>query len=201
MNTFQYPTLAEIIETHDTIIDKSGGLHGLRDIGLLESALTAIQNDLYYPDFQAKIAHLIFSVNKNHCFNDGNKRTSLSAGELFLLKNGYQKRFTAFFVKQMEDVVILVADNHMSKETLTMVILMLLARNEIDQSGQQDSINMLISELVETQSRLHTAIKILEHKYHNIVECWRDNDISKYRYYQDIDKLFSRHINILKTDY
>ena len=56
------------IKVHDWIIDNSGGLHGNREIGLLDSALEHIQNDLYYPDFKDKLKHLIVSVNKFHPF-------------------------------------------------------------------------------------------------------------------------------------
>lgn len=89
MSSVVYLELDEVIANHDKIILASGGLLGIRDKGLLISALTMIQNDLYYPTFSSKLVHLIFSINKNHCFNDGNKRTSLSSGASFLLKNGW----------------------------------------------------------------------------------------------------------------
>lgn len=49
------------IEVHDWIIDKSGGLHGYREIGLLDSALEHIQNDDYYPTFEEKLKHLVIA--------------------------------------------------------------------------------------------------------------------------------------------
>ena len=47
------------VEVHDYIIDVSGGLHGNRNISLLESVLEHIQNDTYYPSFHEKLTHLV----------------------------------------------------------------------------------------------------------------------------------------------
>ena len=52
------------VEVHDWIIANSGGLSGVKDVGLLKSVLQHIQNDDYYPTFDAKLTHLIFGVNK-----------------------------------------------------------------------------------------------------------------------------------------
>lgn len=68
MSCIDYLQPYEAIAIHDKIILASGGMLGLRDEGLLISALTMIQNDLYYPSFSSKLVHLIFSINKNHCF-------------------------------------------------------------------------------------------------------------------------------------
>lgn len=78
-----YFTRTYAIKTHDFIIDISGGAHGVNDIGLLESVLDHIQNDLYYPELEDKLTHLVFSVNKNHAFSDGNKRSSIALGAYF----------------------------------------------------------------------------------------------------------------------
>ncbi|MBJ2869426.1 type II toxin-antitoxin system death-on-curing family toxin, partial [Salmonella enterica subsp. enterica serovar Derby] len=75
--------------THDWIIEESGGLKGTKDIGQLESPLEHIQNDWYYPEIEDKLTHLVFSINKNHAFNDGNKRSSLALGAYFLELNGF----------------------------------------------------------------------------------------------------------------
>lgn len=79
-----YFDIQHAIKKHDWIINNSGGLHGYRDLGLLESALGHIQNDMYYPTFYEKLKHLIYSVNKFHPFVDGNKRSSLMLGAYFL---------------------------------------------------------------------------------------------------------------------
>ena len=77
------------IQTHDWIIDNSGGLTGTKNFGQLESVLDHIQNDLYYPNLEEKLTHLVFSINKFHAFNDGNKRSSLVLGANCLELNGY----------------------------------------------------------------------------------------------------------------
>ena len=61
---FFYFDTHHAIKIHDWIIEKSGGLEGNNQIGLLDSALTHIQNDLYYPTFEEKLKHLILAVNK-----------------------------------------------------------------------------------------------------------------------------------------
>ena len=61
---YNYFTLEYAIKKHDFIIDESGGSHGVNDIGLLDSVLEHIQNDLYYPEFEIKLTHLVYSVNK-----------------------------------------------------------------------------------------------------------------------------------------
>ena len=63
-NDIFYFDVKHAVEVHDYIIEVSGGLHGYRDIGLLESVLEHIQNDMYYPSFPEKLTHLVFAVNK-----------------------------------------------------------------------------------------------------------------------------------------
>mgnify|MGYP000653309091 CR=1 FL=1 len=71
-----YFNIEHAIKLHDWIINNSGGLPGNREIGLLDSALQHIQNDMYYPTFEEKLKHLVYAVNKFHPFNDGNGRIS-----------------------------------------------------------------------------------------------------------------------------
>ena len=77
------------VKLHDWIINNSGGLAGTNNLGLLEAPLAHIQNDDYYPEFEDKLTHLVFSVNKSHAFIDGNKRSSIELGCYFLQINGY----------------------------------------------------------------------------------------------------------------
>ena len=82
----------QILFLHKRIIETSGGSYGVRDQGLLESAIYRPQasfggQDLY-PDLLAKAAALIHSLIKNHPFVDGNKRTGFEAMRLFLRING-----------------------------------------------------------------------------------------------------------------
>lgn len=115
MNSIIYLEPDEVIAIHDKVILASGGLLGMRDKGLLISALAMNQNDLYYPTFSLKLVHLIVSINKNHCFSDGNKRTSISSGASFLIKNGWSLEFVKNFIINMEDVVVWLADDEIDK--------------------------------------------------------------------------------------
>ena len=88
----EYLTLAEVTLLHARLIQRTGGSGGVRDMGLLESALarpqaTFGQDDLY-PDLWSKAAALMHSLIRNHPFVDGNKRTALAAAGVFLELNG-----------------------------------------------------------------------------------------------------------------
>lgn len=85
--------LDAVLAIHQRQIAEHGGEAGVRDLGLLESALARPMNiSAYEPD--ADIARLAaayaFGVAKNHPFIDGNKRTALVACRTFLLLNGFQ---------------------------------------------------------------------------------------------------------------
>lgn len=116
-----YFDVEHAVKTHDWIIDNSGGLSGTKNIGQLESVLEHIQNDLYYPNLEEKLTHLVFSINKFHAFNDGNKRSSLVLGAYFLEVNGYDYCLKKF-VFEMENIVVWVAENKIGKELLQEII-------------------------------------------------------------------------------
>lgn len=118
---FNYFNIDYAIKTHDFIINESGGSHGVNDLGLLESVLDHIQNDFYYPDFESKITHLVFSVNKNHAFTDGNKRSSIALGAYFLEINGLEYCVDRFII-EMENISVHVADNRIDKDLLYVII-------------------------------------------------------------------------------
>ncbi len=113
------------IDVHDWIIEHSGGLPGLKDLGQLESLLQHIQNDDYYSSFDAKLTHLVFGINKFHAFNDGNKRSSLTLGAYFLTLNGYDYCVPQFVV-QMENIVVAVAEGVINKDLLQRLIISLI---------------------------------------------------------------------------
>ena len=118
---FNYFNIDYAIKTHDFIINESGGSHGVNDLGLLESVLDHIQNDFYNPDFESKITHLVFSVNKNHAFTDGNKRSSIALGAYFLEINGLEYCVDRFII-EMENISVHVADNRIDKDLLYVII-------------------------------------------------------------------------------
>ncbi|MDE1265702.1 type II toxin-antitoxin system death-on-curing family toxin [Vibrio aestuarianus] len=126
---FFYFDVAYAVKTHDWIIDNSGGLTGTKDIGQLESPLEHMQNDWYYPEIEDKLTHLVFSINKNHAFNDGNKRSSLALGAYFLELNGFDY-IVQHFVREMENIAVWVADNVIDKELLHKIISSILYEDE-----------------------------------------------------------------------
>ena len=88
----KYLTVADILLLHNFAIDEFGGSHGLRDLGLLESAVMRPQAtfdgiDLYKTVFD-KAAALVHSLLMNHQFVDGNKRTAVFSVMTFLELNG-----------------------------------------------------------------------------------------------------------------
>ena len=80
-----------------------------------------IQNDDYYPDFEDKITHLVFSINKNHAFTDGNKRSSIALGAFFLELNALENIVSKFII-EMENIAVYVADNKIDKGLLFEII-------------------------------------------------------------------------------
>lgn len=129
---FFYFDVEQAVSTHDWIIHNTGGRHGVIDEGLLYSPLQMIQNDLYYPTIVDKLTHLVYSINKNHAFNDGNKRSSLALGAYFLELNGYDF-IVKTFIKEMENIAVWVADNAISKDLLLEVIADLINLFEISE--------------------------------------------------------------------
>ncbi|MFN8437038.1 MAG: type II toxin-antitoxin system death-on-curing family toxin [Cytophagales bacterium] len=128
MDIIKIPT-EYAIKVHDKIIEISGGQPGLKNFGNLDSPLNHLDNNDYYPTFEDKLTHLVFSVNKFHAFNDGNKRTSIAIGAYFLQLNGLQYCIDKFII-EMENIAVLVADNVIDKEFLKEIIFSIL--NEED---------------------------------------------------------------------
>jgi death-on-curing protein len=88
MAEYSYVTVAEVMEMHRLLIDEFGGMHGIRDSGLLEAAIYRPQNG-YHDDLIHEAAALMESLANNHAFLDGNKRVSLAVTDTFLRINGY----------------------------------------------------------------------------------------------------------------
>ena len=90
----EYLTTNEVLLLHARLIQRTGGSRGVRDIGLLESALARPQATFDgadpYPDLWAKAAALTHSLAQNHPFVDSNKRTALTAMGVFLELNSYR---------------------------------------------------------------------------------------------------------------
>lgn len=89
-----YLSVEQVLFLHDRLIEETGGEHGVRDLGGLESALArpqaAFGDTEFYPGLMEKAAVLMDGLTRNHPFIDGNKRISISAAVLFLQVNGYR---------------------------------------------------------------------------------------------------------------
>jgi death-on-curing protein len=85
----QFLSLDEVLALHERLIDRFGGASGVRDRGLLESALYRPQSG-YYDGLDQMAAALFESLLINHPFVDGNKRVAFFATDVFLRLNGWK---------------------------------------------------------------------------------------------------------------
>lgn len=83
-----YLTTADLLGLHHALLERYGGLGGVRDLGALEAAAFRPQCG-YYEDAIAEAAALMESLLINHPFVDGNKRVAFAACDVFLRINGY----------------------------------------------------------------------------------------------------------------
>jgi len=89
----RYLSVEQVLFLHARLVEETGGSHGIRDIGLLESAVArphaTFGGEELYPDVFSKAAALVHSLIRNHPFVDGNKRTGITAAALFLRANAF----------------------------------------------------------------------------------------------------------------
>ena len=100
----------QILLLHRQLIEQTGGSDGIRDEGLLDSAMAApfqsFDNADAYPSLQQKAARLCFGLVKNHPFIDGNKRIGAHAMLVFLAVNGVELTYTQ---TELSDIILQVA--------------------------------------------------------------------------------------------
>lgn len=105
---------------HDRQLAEHGGIAGVRDEGLLESALMKPQNVFLYAennvDFARLAASYAYGIATNHPFLDGNKRTALVVSRTFLLLNGYNLVATQ---EEKYRAIIALASGEMGEDELT----------------------------------------------------------------------------------
>jgi len=114
-----YLSVEQVLEVHALQVRRFGGSGGLRDLGLLESAvarpaMTFGGEDLY-ADVASKAAALMHSLVANHPFADGNKRTGVASAELFLVFNEFR---LAASDQELENVTLAVARGELDAESL-----------------------------------------------------------------------------------
>jgi death-on-curing protein len=93
----------DVLEVHAVGIARFGGMPGLRDRGLLESAVMAARSG-YYGSLAELAAVYAHGIAKNHPFVDGNKRAALSAAGMFLNAHGFDLQLDMAWVEHMENV-------------------------------------------------------------------------------------------------
>jgi death-on-curing protein len=116
----KYITLGEVIDLYFQIMNKTGSLPGIRDLGLLESAIaqprmTFGDKDLY-PTIEEKAAALGYSILMNYPFVDGNKRIGHAAMEVFLVMNGKEIKAV---IDEQEKIILHLAANRIDRQVFT----------------------------------------------------------------------------------
>lgn len=92
--TVSFLTRDEVLRIHQVLIERFGGPAGVRDLGLLESALYRPRTG-YYKDLAEMATAQFESLIMNHPFVDGNKRVAFFATDVFLRLNGYRLQVEA----------------------------------------------------------------------------------------------------------
>ena len=109
---------------HEQLVRETGGTDGIRDTGLLESALEAPFQEFggvsVYPSVQQKAARLGFGLVKNHPFVDGNKRIGAHAMLVFLELNGIELNHTS---EELSEIILKLAAGDADLQSLLSWIL------------------------------------------------------------------------------
>jgi len=112
--------VAHVLYLHKEVIDDFGGMHGVRDENLLDSAVNvprvAFGGEYLHKTIPAMAAAYAFHLCQNHPFFDGNKRIALSSSVAFLEINGYELPVAKGI---MSEKVLSVASGKMNKDELT----------------------------------------------------------------------------------
>lgn len=109
----------QVLMLHTTLIEEFGGMDGVRDMGMLESALSTpfqtFGGEALYPSIQAKAAQLCFGLVCNHPFLDGNKRIGAHVMLVFLALNGIELEYTQ---QELIDVILSAACGETDSQAL-----------------------------------------------------------------------------------
>lgn len=123
----KFLTLAEVLYLHNESLARYGGSAGIREPGLVESALGAAKNDFWYrrAGFFEIAAAYAFHIAQSQAFVDGNKRTAVAAAISFLRKNGisYPKDNGSLYKAMIE-----IAEKRLDKNGLAVVLLQQIKR-------------------------------------------------------------------------
>ena len=117
----RYLSLGEIVDLHQALLEQTGGATGIRDLGMLESALAQPRATFGgadpHPTLVQKAAALGFSLTLNHPFVDGNKRVAHAAMAVFLLLNGIDLDAA---IEDQEHLMLDLADGRITRDQLSL---------------------------------------------------------------------------------
>ena len=120
MQTPKFVTISQVLDIHQDEINSFGGTSGVRDEGLLDSALAQPQatfgGELLHPTIGEQAAAYLYHLAMNHPFIDGNKRTAFAVMDTFITLNGYSLNLSS---EEAYNLVIQVVQREMSKEELS----------------------------------------------------------------------------------
>ncbi len=128
MSEWWHPSIDQVIEIHDRVLQQHGGLQGIRDRALLDSALAAPKASMFgnpmFTDPVEIAAAYLFYLCKNHPFLDGNKRVALATALVFLKINGQEPAPDS---SEWEALVLDVAAGRLHREETTERLHLLVA--------------------------------------------------------------------------
>lgn len=109
----------QVLMLHERLIEATGGSAGIRDEGMLDSALSnpfqSFGGEELYPSIQAKAAQLCFGLVKNHSMVDGNKRLGTHVMLVFLALNGYELSYSQ---QELSDTILALASGKIGAEDI-----------------------------------------------------------------------------------
>ena len=116
----KFLTVEEVIQIHDDLVTAYGGLHGIRDMGLLISAIempkAMMFGEYLHESLYDKAAAYLFHIVCNHAFLDGNKRTGAAVTLIFLKQNEGKIKYN---IPDFEEIVCKVAQSQMKKNQIS----------------------------------------------------------------------------------
>jgi death-on-curing protein len=116
----RFLSVEDVLVIHQDTIANEGGLAGLRDAGLLESAVLMPQQqfggDYLHQDLSSMASAYLFHIAQNHAFHDGNKRAAVLAALVFLSVNGVESLPSPAV---LEEMTMRVASGEVDKAELT----------------------------------------------------------------------------------
>lgn len=120
MENTKFISKKSILLIHKKMIDTFGGSHGIRDEGLLDSAINMPQsgfgNEYFHKTIFDKASAYLYHLTKNHSFIDGNKRIGFACTETFLRINGY--KFKKDSKNEIYNFIIKIASTEIKKEEI-----------------------------------------------------------------------------------